>query len=552
MRQFLRKNRANLLALLIICVLSFVALRSLFSASFYTSHDGINHTVRIAAYYQSLKDGQWPVRWATNFDSNFGSPIFVYSYPLPYALGAAFHLTGISFQDSFRLVMALGFIFSGIFCFLWLRNRFSAVAALTGAVFYLWVPYHFLNIYVRAALAENFAYAFVPLVFLGIERKWWKFTALTLATVLLSHNEVSALVLPLFLGWAWINRGLRQFILSTIFAFSISAFIYFPDLFERQNIHFDTTMNYFRDHFVAWWQLIRSPWGYGFDFPDTIRDGISFQLGLAQILATAILGVLIAVKRKMTREPAYFLLILLASIFLMTESPIIRNVWQILPFIKTIVDFPWRFLGLTTISFAFLTAYLVSKFRFPKVLVFFLLVAVLVANRNFIRINQAASFSDDFFANYNGTATASSSEYIPKWRDNLQLLGRPERLDFLFGSGEIAGVKENASELSWTVIGATLPAALRINRFYFPETTILYNGRELAKDSDWQIITTRTKQEFDDTGLILLPQAGNGSYSLRFTESPLRQVANYLSLISFTGIIFLVGADRFRTKNAKK
>ncbi|MCL4397655.1 6-pyruvoyl-tetrahydropterin synthase-related protein [Patescibacteria group bacterium] len=548
MHRFFKKNRANLLALIILAIFSVIGLWSLISNPFYTSHDGFTHTARIAAYFQDLSDGQFPPRWATNFNSNFGSPIFVYSYPLPYLLGALLHMAAISYQNSFRMVMAAGFVLSGLSCFLWLRNKFKTTGALVGAVFYMWVPYHFLNVYVRAALAENLAYGFVPLVFWSIEKKWWTVTAVLLAAVLLSQNEVAALTLPLFLGWALLHRSFRRFILSTALAFALSAFIYVPDLFERQFIHFDQNMTYFRDHFVAFWQLIRSPWGYGFDFPGTIRDEMSFQLGLTQIMVAILTGGLIMIRRKFEKEVLFFFLVLAASVFLMTESPIIRNIWQILPIIKTIVDFPWRFLGITTISFAFFGAYLVANFRWQKLLAIVLLLIVFIANRNHIRINQPLNYSDKTFSGYIGTATATSDEYVPVWRVNMRMPGRPSRFDFLYGDGSISEVSENASGLNWRVDNTSGSAILRVNRFYFPQTTIKYNGFNLAKGKDWNVITTQKDLKFDDTGLMLLSGPKPGSYSLRLEETPLDRAADSLSLISFACIILLLFRSGYAAK----
>lgn len=488
------------LGLVIIALFSLLALRSLIAVPFYTSHDGFAHTARIAAYYQAIKNGQFPPRWAANFYDGRGSPIFVYSYPLPYALGAAFHFGGLSYQDSFRLVMALGFFLAGVTSFFWLRNRFGNLTGLVGAVFYLWVPYRFLNLYVRGAMAENLAYGLVPLVFLGIDQKRWRMTVLTMAAVLLAHNEVAALTLPVFLAWAWLQKKFRFFLTAVFGAFALAAFIYLPDFFERDYIRFDQGISYYQNHFVSWWQFLRSPWGYGFDFSGVIGDSMSFQLGLTQLLVlTLLIGVVVWRRKLLAKEAILFLAVLGLNIFLMAESAYIRKVWEVLPVMKTIVDFPWRFLGITTISFAFLAAFFLSLLRHKVLVAIFLLTAVMIANRNHLNVNLPQEFSDEVFDNYQGSATAVSDEYRPIW-----------------------DLTRQAPEQTFD--------PLRISRYYFPETAVSVGGKVLVRGQDWKI---------GQDGLIYLTSPPSGQdYAVSFKETPLRKMANILSAVT-AGVIFL-------------
>ena len=156
---------STFIALLILFTLSLFALKDLSKPGFYTSHDGETHTARIAQYYVALKDGQIPPRFAGSFYNGFGSPIFVYIYPVPYITGAILHGLGFSFINSFKIIMAFSFIFSQLFTYVWLYELFKdKKAALIGALCYGWVPYRFLLIYVRGSISEVLAYTFLPLV----------------------------------------------------------------------------------------------------------------------------------------------------------------------------------------------------------------------------------------------------------------------------------------------------------------------------------------------------------------------------------------------------
>lgn len=535
-------------------------MRSLLSVPFYTSHDGFTHTARIAAYYQTLADGQFPPRWAGSFNGQLGSPIFVYSYPLVYFLGALLHSGGISYESAFRAVMIAGYLLSGIGAYFWLSRKFSRPAGLVGAIFYLWVPYHFLNVYVRAAVAENLAYAFLPFAFLAMEeiyrsarlKLWFFVLVFSVTATLLSHNLVSAIAIPIFVCWSIIwgwkkpdkNRWLAN-VLGLVVPFFLAAFIYVPDIFERNFIRFDQGISYFADHFVSFWQLLRSPWGYGFDLPGTVNDAMSFQIGLAHLLVVGLVVILIFYKvikdkkfliRKENSEAIFLIGLFVMLLLLMIEHSLSRTLWQTLPVVKTIVDFPWRLLGLVTVIIAYFAGYLVWRLRSSPLVAIILLAAVLVANRNFLRINEAVSFGDAAYENYTGTSTAASSEYTPVWHRGLQFPVATPRVDWV----NPTGVKILASRtdlLEFAVASGSAKEA-RINRFYFPDTEIYRDGKLLTQGADWSVIMTRTQNStFDDSGTIRLNVDRGGEFRLLFKETLLRDFANKISLTTLVTLV---------------
>lgn len=559
--QFLAKK--NFLAYAVILLLALVGLRALIASPFYTSHDGFTHTARIMAYYEALKDGQFPPRWATKFSGNLGSPIFVYSYPLPYFLGSLLHFGKIHYQDAFRLVLGGGYVLSGLAAFWWLSKRFGNVAGLVGAVFYLWAPYRFLNIYVRAALAESLAYTFIPLVFLAIdqlftnyEKKWWYLLVFSVGGLLLSHNLVAAMFLPAavlliaaYTGFLKkVYRGLIA-IFGIIIGFLMSSFIYLPDLLERGYVHFDEGISYWQNHFVAWWQLIRSHWGYGFDFPGTANDDMSFQLGLVQILVTGLLVLLLGwlVRKKhfnfksvVNVEGLFFLILLGGAIFLMLDQPLAVTLWKTLPLIKTIIDFPWRFLGMTVVAFSFLAAYFIYLTKNSKILAAVLVVLVMIANRNHLRVNEAVSFTDKEIEGYHGTSTAGSNEYNPIWHKSHDL------------PGDLVTANAVNNALGMKVILPVASTGARLNRFYFPKTSVYRDGNELRFAQDYEIIGQKTDTEFDDSGLIWLKKPLAGKYLVKFEETPLRRLANILSLTVFSVITLGLFKELYASKVAKR
>src|SRR3989344_693366 len=130
----------------------------------FLSHDGQDHVVRIANFYQSLSEGNLIPRWAANLNWGYGHPILMFLYPLPSYAASLFHFLGFSLVDSTKLVFALAFIASGVAMYLWLREFLGEIPAMTGAILYNFAPYRFVDLYVRGAIGEHVAFIFPPLI----------------------------------------------------------------------------------------------------------------------------------------------------------------------------------------------------------------------------------------------------------------------------------------------------------------------------------------------------------------------------------------------------
>ncbi|KKS04127.1 hypothetical protein A2W70_05310 [Candidatus Curtissbacteria bacterium RIFCSPLOWO2_02_41_11] len=565
----------NFLAIVALLVLSIPALKSLAIGGFYTSHDGETHTARIAQYYQALADGQLPPRFAGSFYNGLGSPIFVYIYPLPYFLGSLVHLLSFSFTDSFEILMALGFIFSAIFSYLWLKEVFkSEKAAFLGALFYVWAPYRFSLIYVRASISELLAYTFLPLVFYSYTKlaqknnlKWVALCALSIALLFLSQNLVAMITLPVIGFYILIQtiyfKSLKYFIysvISSLWGLAIAAITYLPSIFERNFVRLDEIIKVaYENHFVTLKQLIRSPWGYGFDLPGTVNDQMSFQIGLAHLLIFALVLFLIiyfVLKKFMPFEKIgkivldeisqlpliltfFFIIIFLITISLMIQTKPSLFIWQHIHLLK-LIDIPWRFLGVTILSLSFLTAFVAKTIK-PGLIFLFLIIFVLVANRNHLRINQILIRDDQFFSSYTGTAT-QYDEFTPEWRQSTRVpigfvLGKT--VERISGEADIYNVLTKTNRVSFDAEVFTQNVQIRINKFYFPGVSVRDNKNLLFAFNDLTITNPSSlhlEKEQDASGLMLINLAkGKHQVNANFGETPLRLFADYLSL----GSLFL-------------
>lgn len=571
----------HFLSIFALLFLSVFALKSLATPGFYTSHDGETHTARIAQYFIALKDWQIPPRHAYSFYNGLGSPIFVYIYPLPYLLGSAVHLLGFSFANSFKIMMALGFITSALSAYLWLFQVFkSQRAAFLGALFYIWVPYRFSLIYVRGSISELLAYTFLPLVFYALTKlskekspRWIAISAIAISLLLLSQNLVAAIAIPPIASYVVILTLLKKspkYLLSSVLAFfwglAIASITYLPSFLERKFVRFDEIIKVaYPNHFVSLGQLIHSPWGYGFDFAGTTNDAMSFQIGLAHLLifglAILISGYFFVKKLSSVKRISqifldeidinslvlaiFFVVIFALAIILMLDIKFTKFIWDNFKPLHTI-DISWRFLGICSLATAFLAGF-VSRHIKSGLILPVLVFAVIVANRNHLRINQAISFDDNHFLNYTGTAT-QYSEFTPIWRQTTKTptgISKDIKIKTVSGTVNITGLTASSQKITFDAHVLTKKAEVRINRFYFPQTAVSVDGQKLKPFSNLTItgptnLESDMKEE-DGSGMLLINlEKGNHHIMATYQETRLRRVADVASLIFFLAALIAI------------
>lgn len=542
--------KKTLFTLLIIIFFGLLAIRALLGSGFYTSHDGEHHLTRMAAYYLALADGQFPPRWAPNFNGHLGSPIFVFIYPLPYMIGATLHVLRLSFVDSLKLALGVSYLLSGWAFYFWLKPKFGSLPATIGALFYLWAPYRFLLIFVRGAYPESLAYTFVPLVFLAVDkiigggtRKWVAFGSFAIAGLLLSQNLVGFIFLPLAAFYTLVSRPNRSTMIklavALLLGLSLSAFIYLPDIWELSNTQYSRLMTYSQSNFVYFWQFFRSPWGFGFSLAGP-GDGMSFQIGLTQLLVVA-MSVTLALKAKLDRQFSLFIFSLFglaAAVFLMTESPLVHFVWQHVPGLSTI-DYPWRLLGVTVFTTSLMATWLISqlpdKWRWQTAVL--LVLFLLINNRNFLRVNARLDMPDSYLLTFAGRDT-HLGEFTPQGRITVGEFPYSRRAEFYDGRGTIDHQMVSSIFQSYklTIQPKQGLSKFRLNTLYFPGWKVFVDGKE-AKLGEGMEVTggIDVKTNVDTSGMMgmFLP-SGKHQVEAKFTETKVRLLADWLSLITLS------------------
>ncbi len=546
-----------LLTFIVLFLITLPTLLPFFNTKFFYTQDHI-FIARINQLSTALSDGHFPVRWAP--DLRFGEPIFNFYAPLPYYLGAIINFFGVDIIWTSKLLFILSTYFSAITMYIFSKHLFSKSGAILATVLYIYAPYRAVDIYVRGAFSEVWAFVFFPLIFYTsallaekVNLKRMAYLALSLAGLFLTHNVTTLIFLPFLALW-WLYLVLKHksrtvilpFAGSFVLSLGLSVFFLLPALFERQFIqtkyllvgYFD-----FRAHFVAFYQFFSPIWGYGSSLWGPIDD-MSFQIGLAHwatLVLALILGLLF--RKDQNLLPLFCLLgfSFLLSIFLQHNKS--AFVWEAIP-LMAFIQFPWRFLAISifiiSITGAAIGEIVMRRFKIvyyvSNKLVYFLLIAsVVLINLSYFRPRNYVD--DDFFEKFLNKEKMHqgidlTKDYFPIWvkNDRVEYFGSPRAV-----KGEIAVLNfEKKTASAKGSINVISDSRIELPITYFPGWEVKANRRvlNLSEPSIQGLITFE------------LPK-GEYQIDLELKDTPVRIMGNILSIVSLLLLLVLLGHKKF-------
>lgn len=520
----------------------------------YAAHDGRHSVFFVQMFDASIRDGAlWP-RWALHHNQGMGYPTFLIQAPLGFYVAELFVLAGAGITTAVKLAWLTGALAGawGLYRLViaWLtahaplaREEAGSVhlldgvrlAAVAAALLYTYLPYHFVGLYVRGALADTLLLAWLPWLVLAFDRLlvrgsapgWPRrlgIAALVFAATLLTHAfallSIAPLVVTLVLFrllQAWRRRGfpLRTLMLAGAaggLALLIYAIFLLPLLLEGryldQQVYVTNTYD-FRNHFVQLGQYFSPFWGFGYsDDPAGANDGMSFQLG--SVLVILAFTALFQVRRAERARAEMLYLLVVGGGLLLVMSPLAQPVWEAIPPLA-VIQFPWRLLALAGFIFSVLGGLALWNLlpsplpdeRVAGGLVVMSLLAML-ASYPFIQAQLAPvePWREDGRAVYQFerqhpdmlgytvwvtqpfTTTALSAAYAApdyvETRGNAPTAGR---LEIIAGRGQVLESYVRGSSAGGVVEMAT-DGVVRLNVYYFPGWAVTVDGRPIEPHPD--------------------------------------------------------------------
>jgi hypothetical protein len=484
----------------IVIAISLFALQPLFGSGLFPVHDD-TQVSRVIVMGKALREGQFPVRWVSDLGYGYGYPIFNFYGPLPYYVGGGLYALGMDAVIATKTMFFIGAILAPIFMYIAVASVLGLVPAVVAAVFYMYAPYHAVQLYVRGAVGEYWAYAFVPLLFYGLwglrnksnGGKYALIGGVGLAGVIVSHTIAGFIVgiglgiyTVLFSIQTLINKktitGVFPLIRLLVLGAGLSAFFWLPALLEKQftaveGMLWDKTD--YRDHFVCPGQLWNSQWGFGGSAKGCL-DGLSFKLGKVHMLG-AFAGFLMWIITKKKDHVKIFVSGLVVFLFAVIMTlQISEPVWRIIPF-SGYIQYPWRFLAFAAFGSSLLTAGIVFV-KQPLVrmsIVIAVLIVTVVINNKVFTVQYTYEKPSSYFENVEDLrfrVSKISDEYLPPEIPRPVSENDIVRGTIVQGQGVSVQSEFESNTYSKYPIFALSKTEIEIRKAYFPGFRYLVNG----------------------------------------------------------------------------
>lgn len=569
----------------LVVLLTLPAMLPLFAPGYFLkAHDAPHSIFFLIEFDSAFRAGAlWPV-WAPDQAVGFGYPTFLLYAPLAYFIGEAFHLLGLGFAAAIKATWALGFLLGGVGLYRLARRWFSPAASLVASLAFTYAPYHLLQIYVRSALAEFMALAWLPWAILALLALWEDprprraaLAGLALAALALLHTVSTLLFAPL-VGGMLVVLAVREVLVgrsggqgvrwpafgwtfaALVLAFLLASIFLVPMLLERGYVAqwqwVKETYDY-RLHFVYPAQFLDPGWGYGYSVAG-IDDGMSFQLGLLPLLLAALGGAAALRRGEVPAAPRWLALFLLLTtvlaLFMMT--PAAAGMWDVLPLVD-LIQFPWRLLAVSAFALALLAPFGVASLtggqdagdeKGGRPWAWVIAIVIVLVSLPFVSPEIVPLRPQDELpvSIIEFELTYSDMRGMTRWAERpplnedspligQYLAGQPlQRAAILSGDGEILAQEAGARSVVARV-RAPGPVELLFYTYYFPGWRAAVDGRPVEI------------QPSGPNGLIMLRlPPGEHDVRLTFGATPPRTMGAILSGVGVLGVVALLIGDRRR------
>lgn len=529
---------------------SLLPLFSMLRAGVYESGDFAINIEKAVDLYHSLSYGIFPAHWASILNANYGYPLFIFTYPLPYYSIALFKFAGFSFIDSEKIVMAIAYILSGTGMYFLARKFFRPLPSLVTSILYLYAPYHLVDLHLRVALGELFAYAAIPYVLMSLfvfikKPKFINgvFISLSYAALLLSHQAITLVVTPfLFLTIFFLNQKIRIKTYSCVFLIIgvlVTTFYWLPVLSELQYTHqttYSQNISFENPHLHLF-----SPWKFGLLFQGPLGQ-ISFPIGFIQLALLLIsIFLLLSGRIKENFRKPFILLILIFALFFFFLLPLSEPVWKILP-LMTNFQFAYRLMLPISLVTAIVGGIVMTHIKNRYIIYLIIFISIFSTILNWGGRKFIGDITDTYLVQHASLSTYEAEGLqpaAPKWTDlSSPWIQLPPKdvIEISEGYGTIRKL-ERTPILREYLIDAHERITIQENTLYFPGWNLYINEKK-------QPIFI-SKNPMGTIQFTLTP----GIYHVRlvFEDTPIRFFSKIISLC----IVLLVGIILLYSKISK-
>jgi hypothetical protein len=583
----LRYNLAHgwLLALALSLAASLLIVAPFFWFGSASGHDFEFHVASWLDVAGQWKEGIVFPRWAEWANHGFGEPRFIFYPPLSWLLGPL-----LSFLVPWNYVPVAFIVlvqsFAGVSAFAFARRILPERAALFGAACFAANPNALLIIYMRSDYAELLASAFFPLLFLaalklggmlenrsGSKGRAAVFFSLAFAAVWLSNAPAGVMasysVVLLFAWMAFSEQCWKPLVRGAggiALGFGLAAFYLAPAAYEQRWVNIGQALSSGllpSQNFL--YTAINDP-------EHTLFNWIASTTALVMVVVAAVASLAgrcrvgsggpagpgphsgqqaaaeqqgAAGRRNAKYDDgsagqrvwrALLLVAAVATAMMLRPTAIL---WAVLPKLR-FVQFPWRWMSILSVPFAYFLAAAIVKRRFRWICIGSMLVTLAVMAIFFVRATWWDS--DDVSTLRAGIAAGIGfdgvDEYDPVGDDHYNLPAKEQPARILADSSS-AGAGATILVERWTATEKQLritsggPARVALRLLNYPAWRVQVNGSPIAPDSA------------ADSGQMMLElPAGESRVTAQFVRTPDRTGGGVVSLASLLVALVLVLAGK--------
>ncbi len=416
-------NKKQKNASLAIAITSIVASMPLFKYDLIYGHDISFHLTRIASIADGIKQLQLPVRleslWANNYGYSTG---MCYGGMLLY-LPAILFLIGFSLSSSYKIFLFISNVITAIIAYICFKKiaRNNYKIGIISMILYTLSMYRLVDVYTRAALGEYCAIAFIPLILYASyellqnqpNQKSILKSLILGFTGLIETHILSTFMITLFLiafSLCYLKRFYRKpNIITIVKASIITTFVNIGFIVPFLDYYLTVPMQINSNnalpiqaqgaYLTQLFQWFSSPTNGSASALDGVNE---MPIGLGVALSVFIVGITCIAfidGRKYQLKPVYPIIgIIYTSLFMSTVYFPYNAIEIICPFIYSFigaVQFPWRYIVISTCLCIALFAYLMSDSHFLNYNTKTYSLIILLG----ITIFQGTWFMNDFYIN---------------------------------------------------------------------------------------------------------------------------------------------------------
>jgi hypothetical protein len=128
------------------------------------THDMPTHLVLMEEFDKSLRGGTLYPRWLADINKGYGNPTMNFYPPGFFYLTSLVNLFFGDWVKTLFLISVLGLAGSGLALYFLSRQFYGRFASAIAAFFYMLLPYHVLELYLRGAMPEYIGFVIIPLI----------------------------------------------------------------------------------------------------------------------------------------------------------------------------------------------------------------------------------------------------------------------------------------------------------------------------------------------------------------------------------------------------